>query len=229
VKVPVFSRHRLRKRGPALPLFVPWRQKWVAGLAVCLLAGLLYGTANRLAPEGAALPLTDLDRAIPLLPWTAWIYVSGILFLPAAYLLNRCVVSLNRHLWSFLVLQSVSVAIFLIHPTTYPREAFPLQEGAWLLELVRGIDRPVCSAPSLHVSVATLVALGFLEDRREWFVPMAFWSLALSLSTLTTKQHAVVDVVSGFGLACLVFWTFHRWLPARLTKGASVSSANPTG
>lgn len=220
----LFVTRDLRRAGPALPLFVPWEWKWPAGLISCGVGFGLYVGCNRLmADTTRELPLTALDHAIPLLPWSAWVYASGLLFMPAAYALNRCVASLGRHLWSFAALNLVTAACFLAWPVTYPRADFPLPPGQGaLLALIRAVDSPACCVPSLHASVPALVALGFLDDRREWFPVMALWALALAGSALTTKQHYIWDVAAGWALAGAMFWVFHRRLPARLT-GASAS------
>jgi hypothetical protein len=216
----------LVETGPALPVFVRWRFKWLAGLLVCAASLVIYGLANRYPlREPSLLPMTALDEAVPLLPWTVWVYWSGALFLLVVYASNRCVVSMNKHLYSFLALVLFSAAVFAVFPTTYPRASFPTPAGldgatGWVFRTLRDSDTPGCCAPSLHVSLAFLIAFGFLEDRlyHPWPFLAAFaWACAMTASTLTTKQHYAFDVVTGLGAATFFFLLFHRWLPYRLT------------
>jgi membrane-associated phospholipid phosphatase len=217
----------------AVPIWVGPKWKWRVGWSACALVAFLYLLANRYSfwPP-AALPLTALDLRVPFLPWTIWIYLSGIFYLPTAYFLCRCVVCMNKHLYSFVALAVIGALIFAFAPTTYPRELFPLPEGVDALtsaafRLMRAVDRPTNCAPSLHVAIACLVALGFLEDQRRYFPWMAAWAVLLAVSTLTTKQHYVGDVQSGAVLAALVFVLFHLILPYRFTRALSTELKAP--
>ncbi|MGZ5124114.1 MAG: hypothetical protein ACXWC1_15060 [Burkholderiales bacterium] len=41
--------------------------------------------------------------------------------------------------------------------------------------------------------------------------------MLFSVSTLTFKQHYVVDVVTGLGLGLVSYWIFFRWGTVELT------------
>jgi membrane-associated phospholipid phosphatase len=185
-------------------------------MASFALVGALYLLSSQFhVGKAVRLRWLALDEAVPFLPWTVWIYLSAFVYLPVALHLNRSTLNLNRRLYAFVALGVVSAAIFFLVPSVYPRELYPLPEGVdaasrWLMETVRAVDRPDNCAPSLHVSLATLVALGFLDDRREVFPWIAAWAGLQSLSTLTTKQHHVLDVVSGLVFGALFYFFFHR-------------------
>src|SRR3712207_475933 len=90
---------RVVQEGRALPILISWKYKWVVGILSCAFAVGLYGISNQVQFLNAhLLPFTSVDRWIPFLPWTVWIYVSGVPYLFVVYFLNRCVVSLNIHL-----------------------------------------------------------------------------------------------------------------------------------
>jgi membrane-associated phospholipid phosphatase len=209
---------------------VAWQYKWVAG-PVCLLITLaLYLASNHFQVfRPRELYFSPLDRAIPFIPISFWLYASGLLFFPTVYFLNRCTVSLNKHLYSFLALILVSVLVFQLLPTTYPRGLYPLPMDTdpatrFLIHWFWEVDRPTNCAPSLHVSISFLIAFGFIDDQKPYFPWILAWAILLSISTLTTKQHYVVDVLSGFALAVFLFWFFHRHLtyrfPRKLRRGA---------
>jgi membrane-associated phospholipid phosphatase len=47
------------------------------------------------------------------------------------------------------------------------------------------------------------------EGRRK-FLSFLVWATAIIISTLTVKQHYLVDVISGFGLAVFFYFVFRR-------------------
>ena len=186
-----------------------------------LVAGILYLTSNHihLFPP-RLLPMSPLDHAVPFMPWTVWIYTSEYLFFAAVYVTCRDLVNLNKYLYSFIVLQSVSVAIFWLWPTTYPRDAFPLTKDIpWLtyelFKNLRTTDSPANCCPSLHVSSVYLSAFIFLDDQPKKFPFFFTWGTFIALSTLTTKQHYIVDVIAGLSLALITYWIFHRYFTYR--------------
>ena len=168
------------------------------------------------------LSLSSWDERIPFVPESIWIYMSGAVFIPWAYFLNRCVVSMNKHLYSSLALLATASLVFLLLPTRFPRELFPLPPGTdpWTrraFETIRYFDNPVNCIPSLHVALLNLISLGFLEDLREWLLPVFCWATLCAVSALTTKQHTLLDVGTGYLAAGLFFWVFHRKLTYRFT------------
>ncbi|MFN7147272.1 MAG: phosphatase PAP2 family protein, partial [Myxococcota bacterium] len=181
----------------------------LSGVVVLVCYGL-----GKLSEPARLLPLTDLDRAIPFLPWTVWIYGSGSKAALLAWLLvpdGRA----GRRLFLTLALCSVvTCTFFVLWPTTYPRELYPLPAGdtATLVELadLRAADSPTNCFPSLHVALAWGLALcwsGFL--RRGRFLPLV-WAAAVSVGTLTTKQHYVVDVPAGALIGVGAWWVVRR-------------------
>jgi membrane-associated phospholipid phosphatase len=81
------------------------------------------------------------------------------------------------------------------------------------------MDTPANCCPSLHVSTAFLTAFIFIDssseggvrrERRGYLAIYLVWAFAIAVSTLTTKQHYLVDVVTGFVLALAHYWVFFR-------------------
>lgn len=184
-----------------------------------------YGLGKLAGPENL-LPMTELDRAIPFLPWTIWIYGSGTKAALLAWLQVPNAVA-GRKLFATLALCSVACAsVFILFPTTYPRDLYPLPAGDsyTLREFadLRDTDSPSNCLPSLHVALAWGLALNwytFLAHFR--WAPVA-WALAVSVCTLTTKQHYVVDVPAG---ALVGFGSFYlaSWLSSRTTAPLRLS------
>src|SRR6185437_1308594 len=109
-----------------LPLFLTRRTKYPYAILWVIIGAALYLSSNHFPLHSPRyLPLTRWDRAIPFVPWTVWIYSSEFLLFFTVYGFSRDIVNANKYLYSFLALQVVSVVIFFIWPTVYPRGDFP--------------------------------------------------------------------------------------------------------
>ncbi len=202
-----------------LPLFLTNNLKYPAGVVMFGIAYALYYTTNHhpiFAPR--ELPMTFLDEMVPFLPWTIFIYMSEYFYFTAIYIICKDLENLNKYLYSFFFTQALSCLIFLIYPTTYPRDQFPVPAEtpvllqslwAWL----RSQDAPTNCLPSLHVSTVYLSAFIFKDEQREKLPFFLGWATLIALSTLPTKQHYLVDVVTGLVLAIIMYVMFHRWMP----------------
>ncbi|OFZ36560.1 MAG: hypothetical protein A2070_09455, partial [Bdellovibrionales bacterium GWC1_52_8] len=196
------------------------QQKWASGLLAFGAAAGLYALTNRfLWHEPRLLQLTFIDHTIPFLPSSIWIYMSAFLFLPWMY--HRTLTEYRRNLLGFMGLVAFSAAIFLIYPVRFPRELYPL-EGvpsfthsvfSWL----RGVDAPVNCMPSLHASVIAYVFFNYVHSQKR--IEFSFlkisgyglWTALILLSTLTTKQHYVFDILAG---ALLGYGFFRLFVPS---------------
>lgn len=174
----------------------------------------------KLQPFASAvpLPLTELDRAIPFLPETVWLYgtVTWTTLAACLHVPDRL---RARRLYFTLVLSAlISWLFFFFYPTVYPRELYPLaDDGSWTVrELldIRDADDPTNCFPSLHVALAWGIALSWNDWlRARWARPLPFaWAAVVSLCTLTTKQHYVVDVPAGLAVGVISWWAIRRAL-----------------
>jgi membrane-associated phospholipid phosphatase len=205
----------------SLPLFMTKENKYVTGVVLAFVAVALYLPANHIhifPPQ--ELPRGWIDMMVPFMPYTVWIYLSEYLFFIAVYMTCKNMTNLNKYFYSFLTLQSVSVLIFWVWPTTYPRDLFPLPDDLgrvtyYLFNTLRMTDTPANCCPSLHVSSVYLSAFIFLNEQRKKFPFFFLWATAVAVSTLTTKQHYVVDVIMGFIMAIATHWIFHKYVTYR--------------
>jgi membrane-associated phospholipid phosphatase len=205
----------------SLPLFLTRPRKYAAGVALFGYAIVLYLLSNHypLFPP-QMLVRTPLDVAVPFLPNTVWLYMSEWLFFTAIYVVSEDMDNLNKYIYSFFTLPTVSCLIFWAFPTTYPRELFPLPADLnsltyFAFNHLRHTDTPANCCPSLHVSGVYLSALIYLDEQRKYFPVFLLWATASAFSTLTTKQHYFIDVVCGFLLAIVIYGVFHRWASYR--------------
>lgn len=163
-----------------------------------------------------ALPMTPIDRAIPFVPETVWIYGTvsyATLFL---YLLLKKQADARRLFLSLVIGSFFCTLVFALYPTTYPRDLYPTPAGTSLtierLANLRAADDPSNCMPSLHVVIATCLALFFVERERHRALRIAgpIWAAVVMFSTLTTKQHYVVDIPTGF-VAGSLGYLIARW------------------
>lgn len=182
--------------------------------------------------EATILPLTALDRAVPFWPASGLVYFAAFAFLLGAFLLLPDRLQATRFLYASLLAQTVGMLVFLLWPTAYPRELFPLPPatgplGAALADFVRSTDAPVNCLPSLHVSTVVICVAALRGGR--WFVPALLVGIPLAFSTLTFKQHYVADVIAGFVLGLAAWWICFRWKGLQLQPaGVAMSSPQPS-
>ncbi|MFT4975126.1 MAG: membrane-associated phospholipid phosphatase, partial [Myxococcota bacterium] len=179
--------------------------------------------------EAVLLPLTTIDEAIPLLPWTVWIYGSGTKMALLAWLAVPDSKAARRLFFSLTLSAMICWIFFLAWPTTFPRELWPLPAGesATLQEFrsLRGADSPSNCFPSQHVALAWAMALCWVDwTRRRWVkVSIVAWAVAVSVCTLTTKQHYLIDIPGGM-LAGIGAWAIIRHkVPGPVVRWAGLS------
>ena len=154
---------------------------------------------------------TELDRAIPLLPWMILFYWGGFLFWFVNYALG---VQLERggrgrFLAAHILGECVCFLFFVLLPTTMPRpEVNGRGLGAMILRLTFRLDNPDNLFPSIHCFVSWLCWIGVRGEKRIplWYrVFSPVLALAVCVSTLTVKQHVAADAAAGILLAELSY------------------------
>ncbi len=174
-------------------------------LCMVFLFVVLYQITNRIALWGPWLvPLMPLENTIPFIAWTVPIYLTSYIVSPFGILIARqadVIGGIRATLFIFVV-HSI---IFFLLPTTLPRVAVPVDAG-WLYNYgIAAVDRAQNCFPSQHVAFAVLTVYIFWRRSRRLGVVAALWALALCISTLTTKQHYILDVLGGIitgSIAC---------------------------
>jgi membrane-associated phospholipid phosphatase len=162
------------------------------------------------------MPALALDRALPVLP--IWTLIYGSLYL--AVLLPLVVVRgeehIRRTIWAFVMVWIIGTAGWLCYPTILPRpDAAAIGKGfsAWTLRIAYSWDGPYNCFPSLHVAQAFLAAFTCLRVSRGLGIAAFVWAALVGVSTLFTKQHYVVDVISGALLAWAAYFVLLRSIP----------------
>ncbi|MFZ5468757.1 MAG: phosphatase PAP2 family protein [Myxococcota bacterium] len=196
--------------------FLERQNKVAIASAATLVHGLLYLLPNHLRLVSASeLPLTTLDRWIPFVPQTAWIYWSDYFLIFVAFSLCRSPGSTARFVYALFTVIAIGTGVHWLWPVEFPRHLYPLPLTvdaltAPALSLFRQLDSPGSCVPSLHVAASFIAAFAARSENARAGLALTAWAALIALSTLTLKQHYVIDVVTGVALAAVVRWGFYR-------------------
>jgi membrane-associated phospholipid phosphatase len=198
-------------RGWRLP-GIERRHKWPAFVAGYLGFCLFYMLTERVhLGDPILLPGSAIDRRIPFLSSTIWIYHTQFLFLLTSVWMIKQTTIISRTLYAMAAASLISFAIFFVYPTTLPRaEVTAGMLARQAFALLYSIDLPTNCLPSLHVALAWIAALGIgAEKRRARWIAL-LWAMLISISTLTTRQHYLIDVLAGLSVAALCWLLVKR-------------------
>jgi hypothetical protein len=165
------------------------------GLAVHLMV-------QRLAPAPIAHPNAGLQGWVPFLPWTIWIYLSFFPLLVAAGVLVPAA-RWWRLVLAWAMASVTSWLLVLAVPVTFPRPA-PTALGAlhgFVFGVVHGVDSAHVTFPCLHAAVIWIAWLALRDQSAGLRAGGLVVAAAITLSTMTTRQHLVTDNLAGLAIA----------------------------
>ncbi len=211
-----------REKGILLPLFV--------GGFFLLAIGIPYGITNRISEFigwTAFDPKLPLDSFIPYVPmmniayFSFYIYYVLIPLFARTDLHHKCAIIFSQRL--FVVTLPVFL-MFLFLPVEVDLRSEVEGEDILtrLLSLIHGVDQPYNAWPSLHVGHSLCVVLSVpLVYNINKFAHAALWIawLLLSISTMTTQQHYLFDVITGILFALIVHYKFIRPVVTKCIEG----------
>jgi len=182
---------------------------WVGRLGLTV-GMMLVGLGGYLAVNGRVPPrlalFTPLDEAIPFLPWTLLLYHSYYV-LPLAIAMRAPPEDYLRMVRAAVPVLVVTFTCFLLLPATFPRPGWEAAGDLWgpAFRWLHQVDGPANTFPSFHVQITVLAWYRSRGWPSRWL--WTAWALLVILSTMTTKQHFVADVVAGVVIA----WVACRW------------------
>ena len=187
-------------RGHSYSLIIP--------IAALLFSTLSFSLAKLLIFWRPHLNMTvPWDAAVPFLPWTVSIYLGSFVYWYLSFVLiaREDREQADRFFCAHALTVSLSFLCFVLMPTTLERPEIT-GGGLWngLMRIVYWVDTPENLFPSLHCSTAWLCWIGVRrrKDLPLWLkLLFLLLSLMVCVSTLTTRQHVMADVVSGVALA----------------------------
>lgn len=155
---------------------------------------------------------TEIDNYVSLVPWTVIIYFGCYIFWGVSYIM-ACYQPEDeayRFLSAHFLAEMISLIIFIAFPTAINRPVLADKNFFdKIMALLYAADRPDNLFPSLHCLVSWFCCIGVRKNKKAplWYKIFAHvFTLAICVSTLTTKQHVFVDTISGIALAELCYW-----------------------
>ncbi|MCM1103815.1 MAG: phosphatase PAP2 family protein [Clostridium sp.] len=181
---------------------------WMAVFFTVTLNCLVYYGARALTAERLHYDLTNrMEEKIPFLPWTIVIYWGCYLFWIVNYAIGcrQEKEKAFRFMGADILAKLVCLFCFLLFPTTNVR---PVIEGhslgeEWMRLLYR-VDAADNLFPSIHclTSWFCVIAARGNEKIPKWYKGVSVLiAVSICVSTLTTKQHVIADVIAGVLLA----------------------------
>lgn len=185
----------------------------------------------------------ELDGLIPFVPWTVAIYLGCYLF----WIVNYILIARQdkRQMCQFFAAdflsRAVCLAFYLLYPTTNTRPAVA-PEGFWNQVMIGlyATDAADNLFPSIHCLVSWFCYIGLRGKKGipRWYRGVScLMALLVCISTLTTKQHVIPDVIGGILLAeaCLfigkkqrVWGTYERILD-KINRKLHLEGEDPWG
>ena len=162
-----------------------------------------------------------LDGIIPFIPWTILIYWGCTVFWGINYYLGihydrsggRCFITAH------LIGETICFILFVLFPTTMERPVITDAEGLLsIVEITYRMDSADNLLPSIHCFISCLCWIGVRRIREipKWYRDSSFIiAVLVCISTLTVKQHVIMDVIAGVLLAEFSFFVSSRLIQGR--------------
>lgn len=181
---------------------------WAAGWLV------LYFVTNNLSARRKSREMKiKWDDKIPFIAGTGLLYLSTYILAVAPYLFVPEDQDFVRVLVAYSIIAGISTTIYLAFPSKVVRhEQMALNSASELsLTLFQRICKPYNSFPSMHSAYAMSAALAAGRFHSPLLGSiLSIWGFAILISTLTAKQHVLLDVISGVAIGVtisfLVYW-----------------------
>ena len=188
-------------------------KRWVLMLAPLVVFYIPYLIVNHIHVVHQKIPLIPGEDQIPFIPWTIIVYLSVFLQgIIVFWKVQKYVFPNIFKLMGLIVL--MHLLIFLLFPTEYPRECY--QSNNIFMVIFRSVDTHANCFPSLHVAVPLVFGVcyqyGVRYKTKISVVIFWCWSVAIIVSTITTKQHYIWDVVAACVLDILIIFLFRKKL-----------------
>lgn len=152
----------------------------------------------------------NFEKQMPFISYSILPYFTSSLFFLLAFLYCKTKVELYILRNRILLISGIAGICFLVFPLKFSFiKPEPSEEIFQLLfQFLKEIDSPFNQSPSLHVTFALIFWSVFRNLKSNWRHIVAFLLLIMALSTLTTFQHHLLDIISGAILAQFGFIVF---------------------
>ncbi|KQR95304.1 hypothetical protein ASG01_05520 [Chryseobacterium sp. Leaf180] len=148
----------------------------------------------------------DFEQSIPFVPLSIIPYMAGGLFFCLVFFACKDKLQVKILAWRMLFVIIAAGLFFVIVPLKYsvPKPEVSNDILGLSFSFLNTFDSPFNQSPSLHITFAFIFWSVFREVKK-WRILYAVSLILVGVSTLTTFQHHVIDVLSGAILAHLSF------------------------
>lgn len=187
-------------------------------LVAVIAASCLYCVSN--APqESLHIVRTALDDQIPRIPVFS---IPYLVFLPWLWGTVFYVWFNNRSFrllaYSLIIVNLIAFCVYLTFQTYVPRDPVTSNDFfSGLLQFIYDHDQPYNALPSLHSALSAVVVTYFALRKSRWTWAFVATAVLIVISTLFTKQHFIIDALSGITLGVVATWAVSRFIPKENT------------
>ena len=153
-----------------------------------------------------------IDESIPFINYSIFIYSSWyILLVLVPYLLyKKDKTMLAKYVASYIICVIIAMIVFVVYPTGVIRPEVNNDNIVnMIVNLIYWVDTPAINClPSLHCAISMLFILVMLVSKKfntKTKTIITILSILIMLSTLFTKQHVLIDLITGNILMTIVF------------------------
>ena len=190
----------------------PERFRWL--LLMPLVLTPPYLVSNHLTWQPAsAIPMTDVDRWVPVGPQWTLAYLMLFPLMWAAVLSQARSGGSRQVVLSFTAAALTASLVFVLWPTSYARPGWTA-DGLYGWVVWLDTERNAC--PSLHGAFSVLGAWWLGRSGLGRSVAVVGWAMAglILVATIGVRQHGVIDLGGGMLLGVVVAAIWHRIWPA---------------
>lgn len=151
----------------------------------------------------------DFEKHIPFIPWSIIPYMTSGIFFCLVFFLCKNKEQLKNLVQRMLFVTLAAGLCFILFPLKFslPKPEIDNTFLRYSFQFLKTFDSPFNQSPSLHIAYAFIFWTVFGRLKRGRIFLMV-WLILLGISTLTTYQHHVIDIVTGSILAHVSFIIF---------------------
>jgi protein-S-isoprenylcysteine O-methyltransferase Ste14 len=203
-----------------------WTQRAAFYAAVVLPWLALYELIDALGVQPMSLELLlPVERSLPVVQWTEWLYFSTYVAVLCAPLVLRSGDQLRRlSTWAWASMLVVFPSYLVFPTTTTPRSFVSNSSAGDLLNVERAYSGTAEAFPSYHVIWSILIAEAYAAAFPQLRWLFRGWAAMASAACITTGMHSIADVVGGIVLAVALIHCGSMWQYLRRSAEAIANS-----
>lgn len=151
----------------------------------------------------------DFEKNIPFIEWSIIPYMSSGIFFCVVFFFCENKEQLKVLTQRMLFVTLVASVCFILFPLKFSLLKPEINNSIFghSFELLKIADSPFNQSPSLHIAYA-FIFWSVFRNLKKWRTFVMFCLIALGISTLTTYQHHLIDIITGTILAHISFIVF---------------------